>query len=66
MVLVNFMLAWLAGYLILRSVRFVRRRKTGPKPPDPSQGVGAVDEQLRLWTALDDLQLARLLKDAAA
>jgi hypothetical protein len=44
-----------------RTIRVARKPVTDSGPGNP----GCIREQQQSWTALDDLQLARLLRDAA-
>lgn len=71
MVLGIFLLAFFVGYLIRGGVRLVARHFSGPhrrskqaQPTAPS-GLADLDDQVHAWTALDDVQLNRLLRDSA-
>jgi hypothetical protein len=70
MVLLIFMLMLFVGALIHKDVRSHLRhslRPGGERAHARSNNVdnGCSDDHARAWTALDDLQLARLLKDSA-
>lgn len=77
MIIGIFLLFFLMGKLSMAAARAVARRANGrhPEPAthpgNPQAASGPDDaiqdlEPLTTWTALDDLQLSRLLKDSAS
>jgi hypothetical protein len=72
MILLIFMLVLLVGGLVHKGAVSVVRHSLGlggEKGQATSNTVNdttGIDEQMRLWTAVDDLQLDRLLKASAS
>ncbi len=72
MILLTFMLALFVGGLVHKGGVTVARhslgrcRERGRATSEKVNDTSGIDEQMRLWTALDDLQLDRLLKDSSS
>ncbi len=71
MVLGIFLLAFFFGYLIRAGIRLVARgssrqgRRSKHAQPVAVETIPADDEKCYSWTALDEVQLTRLLRDSA-